>query len=281
MTVQVVTDSGADIPKDLAEELKIEVVPLTVSFGSETFQDGVDLSGDEFYYRLTQQEIMPTTSQPSVGSFVEIYKKIKDSSAEILSIHLSSKLSGTLDSAKQAAAVENLETGIRLIDSQAASMGLGFSVLAAAEAAKNGASLEDAAVIASSVLDRTHLFILFDTLKFLEKGGRIGKARALMGNILNLKPILTLEDGEIAKKLQARSFRKGIQSLQQLIEDCGPLEELAVLYTTDPQEASNLGESLSHLIVGDKKPMVVRISPAVGAHGGPGVVGVVGVAAKP
>jgi len=280
MTVRIVTDSGADIPKELAEELKIEVVPLTVSFGSETFQDGISLSGDDFYYRLTHEEIMPTTSQPSVGSFVEVYKKIKDSSDEILSIHLSSKLSGTLNSATQAAAEENLESGIRLLDSQAASMGLGFSVLAAAEAAKNGASLEDASAIATSVLKRTHLFILFDTLKFLEKGGRIGKARALMGTILNLKPILTLEDGEIAKKLQARSFRKGIQSLHQLIEDCGALETLAVLYTTDPEEARNLGDRLSNLIVGDKKPMVVRISPAVGAHGGPGVVGVVCVTAK-
>ncbi|MQF83159.1 DegV family protein, partial [SAR202 cluster bacterium AD-802-E10_MRT_200m] len=154
MTVQIVTDSGADVPKDLIEQLNIEVVPLTVSFGNETFQDGVDISGDEFYYRLTQEEIMPTTSQPSVGSFVEVYKKIKDSSNEILSIHISSKLSGTLNSAQQAVAEEGSESGIRLIDSQAASMGLGFSVLAAAEAAKNGASLEEAAEIAASVLDR-------------------------------------------------------------------------------------------------------------------------------
>ena len=155
MTVRIVTDSGADIPKQLANDLGIVVVPLTVTFGDESYKDGVELSSDDFYERLIHGEIMPTTSQPSVGDFVETYKKIQPPSNQILSIHVSSKLSGTLNSATQAGVQENLGESIQLIDSMNASMGLGFSVIAAAEAVKEGASLDEAASVAKSVLDRT------------------------------------------------------------------------------------------------------------------------------
>ena len=275
MTVQVVTDSGADIPEQLATDLGIVVVPLTVSFGDESYKDGVELSADQFYQRLLQGNMMPITSQPSVGSFVEAYKNLEGSSNQILSIHLSSKLSGTLNSATQAGGMENLGESIRFIDSMQASMGLGFSVIAAAEAAKGGASLAEAAFVARSVLDRTRLFILFDTLEYLQRGGRIGRASALLGSVLQIKPILTLEDGEIATKLKIRTFQKGMQRLQQLTEECGNLEKAAILYTTDPSAARNLADRLNNRFVGDSDPLIVRISPAVGAHGGPGVIGVV------
>jgi DegV family protein with EDD domain len=275
MTVQVVTDSGADIPEQLATDLGIVVVPLTVSFGDESYKDGVELSADQFYQRLLQGNMMPITSQPSVGSFVEAYKNLEGSSNQILSIHLSSKLSGTLNSAIQAGGMEDLGESIQFIDSMQASMGLGFSVIAAAEAAKGGASLAEAAFVARSVLDRTRLFILFDTLEYLQRGGRIGRASALLGSVLQIKPILTLEDGEIATKLRIRTFQKGMQRLQQLTEECGNLEKAAILYTTDPSAARNLADRLNNRFVGDSDPLIVRISPAVGAHGGPGVIGVV------
>jgi len=275
MTVQVVTDSGADIPEQLATDLGIVVVPLTVSFGDESYKDGVELSADQFYQRLLQGNMMPITSQPSVGSFVEAYKNLEGSSNQILSIHLSSKLSGTLNSAIQAGGMEDLGESIQFIDSMQASMGLGFSVIAAAEAAKGGASLAEAAFVARSVLDRTRLFILFDTLEYLQRGGRIGRASALLGSVLQIKPILTLEDGEIATKLKIRTFQKGMQRLQQLTEECGNLEKAAILYTTDPSAARNLADRLNNRFVGDSDPLIVRISPAVGAHGGPGVIGVV------
>ena len=279
MTVQVVTDSGSDIPKQLADELGIIVVPLTVSFGEESFLDGVELSSDQFYDRLLRSPIMPTTSQPSVGRFVEVYKQASESADQILSIHLSSKLSGTLNSATQAANQETFGGKVQLLDTWQASMGLGFSVIAAAEAVRDGASIDEAAAAAISVLERTHVFILFDTLKYLEKGGRIGKANALLGTVLQIKPILTLEDGEITTKLKTRTFRKGVQNLQQLTEDCGKLERAAILYTTDSSEASLLAGRLDNALVEGASPSIVRISPAVGTHGGPGLVGVVCVTA--
>ena len=167
MAVRIVTDSGSDIPGNLVDDLNISVVPLTVSFGSDSYRDGVDLSADEFYTKLVQEDYMPTTSQPSVGSFVEVYKELRESGDDILSIHVSSKLSGTLNSATQAAAQEDLGSSIELVDSRQASMGVGFSVIAAATAAKNGASLIEARAIAESVLTRTKVLILFETLKYL------------------------------------------------------------------------------------------------------------------
>jgi len=280
MAVKIVTDSGADVPLEVTEKLGIVVVPLTFSFGADSFKDGVDMSSEQFYDRLVVEEALPTTSQPSVGDFAEVYKTLKSSGDEILSIHISAKLSGTLNSATQAGALENLADSIQYIDSQQASMGLGFSVIAAAEAAQNGASLTEAASAARSVLDRTRTYILFDTLKYLEKGGRIGKANALLGSVFQIKPILTLQDGEIATKVKVRTLHKGIESLEQLTEECGDLESAAILYTTDQTRATDLAGRLRNSFASGAKPIINRISPAVGAHGGPGVIGVVCVAAN-
>ncbi len=279
MVVHVVTDSGADIPSEIASDLGIVVVPLTVTFGNESYRDLIDLSPDEFYDRLILGEIHPTTSQPSVGSFVEVYKPMRNSSNQILSIHLSSKLSGTLNSATQAAGQEKLGDAIQLIDSEQASMGLGFSVIAAAEAIINGATIDEAAAAAKSALNRTHVFILFDTLKYLERGGRIGRASALLGGFLQIKPILTLDNWEIATKLNVRTFRKGIENLIRLTQECGPLEKVAVLYSTDQSEATALSSHLESFLVADANPLITRISPAIGTHGGPGLIGVICLAA--
>ena len=281
VTIKIVTDSGADIPSELVKSLGIAVVPLGLSFGEQTYLDGVDLSSDEFYERLINDGIMPTTSQPSVGQFIDVYKELKKSSNQILSIHISAKLSGTVNSATQAAAEEKLGDSIKIIDSKQASIALGFSVIAAAEAVKKGASLEEAASIAESTSDRTNTYILFDTLEYLVKGGRIGRANALIGSVLKIKPILTLDDGEIATKLKIRTLKKGIQSLQDLAEECGDLESAAFVYTTDSTEASNLAGRIRNKFVTKFKPLVIRLSPAVGTHGGPGVIGVVCVKAKP
>ena len=281
MAIHIVTDSGADIPIELVKKLRITVVPLTLSFGEHTYLDGVDLSPDDFYTKLIHQGIMPTTSQPPVGHFIEVYKELKGSSHQILSIHLSAKLSATLNSATQAANEEQLGDAIKIIDSKQASIALGFSVIAAAEAVARGASIEEAASIAESTSNRTNTFILFDTLEYLVKGGRIGRANALIGSVLKIKPILTLDDGEIATKLKVRTFSKGIQNLQTLAEECGDLESAAVLYTTDATEASDLANRISNNFIAKSRPLVVRLSPAVGTHGGPGVIGVVCVKAKP
>lgn len=279
MTVRIVTDSGADIPSEVCSDLDIVVVPLTVSFGVDSYRDGVDLAGDEFYRRLVEEDAMPTTSQPSVGSFVEAYDSLQDSATDVLSIHVSSKLSGTLNSATQATSQANLGSKIQLLDSKQVSMGFGFSVVAAAEAAKRGGSLEEAVAAAQSVLDRTSVYVLFDTLKYLAKGGRMRNAQALVGTVLQIKPILTLDDGEIVTQQKIRTFRKGVQTMGQLAETCGALESAAVLYTTDPSEAVNFADGLKGNLPEGTSPWTVRLSPAIGTHGGPGVLGVVCVSA--
>jgi DegV family protein with EDD domain len=279
MVVRIVTDSGADIPEEVCDDLGIIVVPLTVSFGVDTYRDGVDLTSDEFYRRLIDDAAMPTTSQPSVGNFVEVYDGLKGSATEVLSIHVSSKLSGTVNAATQATSQADLGSGIHIFDSKQVSMGFGFSVIAAAEAAKQGASLAEATAAAQSVLDRTSVFVLFDTLKYLEKGGRMGKASALLGTVLQIKPILTLDDGVIAIQQKIRTFRKGIQGMIQLVDGCGSLESAAVLYTTDPSAAVNFADGLKGKLPGGSAPWTVRLSPAIGTHGGPGVLGVVCVSA--
>ena len=279
MVVRIVTDSGADIPEEVCDDLGIIVVPLTVSFGVDTYRDGVDLTSDEFYRRLIDDAAMPTTSQPSVGNFVEVYDGLKGSATEVLSIHVSSKLSGTVNAATQATSQADLGSGIHIFDSKQVSMGFGFSVIAAAEAAKQGASLAEATAAAQSVLDRTSVFVLFDTLKYLEKGGRMGKASALLGTVLQIKPILTLDDGVIAIQQKIRTFRKGIQGMIQLVDGCGSLESAAVLYTTDPSAAVNFADGLKGKLPGGSAPWTVRLSPAIGTHGGPGVLGGVCVSA--
>lgn len=280
MAVQIVTDSGADIPAGLVKSLGIEIVPLNVTFGSESYQDGLEISGDEFYHRLLTGDVHPTTSQPSVGSFIETYQAIHKTSKEILSIHVSSKLSGTVNSATQAASEENLGSSIEIIDSWQASIGLGFSVIAAAKAAQEGASLEKAAKEARSVLSRTHVYILFDTLKYLERGGRIGKASALLGSIMRIKPILTLSEGEIGTALKVRTYSKGIESLKQIVSGLGKLDAAAILHTTTEDKAKNLADELDNPFKKGAKPLTLRLSPAIGVHGGPGVLGIVCVTSE-
>lgn len=279
MAIKIVTDSGADIPDSVVKDLDITVVPLTVSFGDETYKDGIDLSSDEFYKKLINDNLMPSTSQPSVGTFCETYRDLKNNDDHILSIHISGKLSGTVNSAVQAVKEESMETMVTVFDSKSASIGLGFSVIAAAQAAKRGESLEQCEAEAQSVLDRTEVFILFETLEYLKRGGRIGNASALLGGILQLKPILTLDDGEIATKLKIRTFRKGLMSLKQLTEECGDLSDAAILYTTDATEANNIANSINNKFVENSAAQIIRISPAVGTHAGPGLVGVICVKA--
>ena len=279
MTVRIVTDSGSDIPAEVCSDLGIVVVPLTVSFGIDSYRDGVDLASEEFYRRLVEEDVMPTTSQPSVGSFVEAYESLQGSADDVLSIHVSSKLSGTLNSATQAASQVGQQASIQLFDSKQVSMGFGFSVMAAATVAKRGGTVDEAVAAAQSVLDRTSVYVLFDTLKYLAKGGRMRNAQALVGTVLQIKPILTLDDGEIITQQKIRTFRKGVQTMGQLVEQCGALESAAVLYTTEQSEAHNFADSLKANLPQGTNPWTIRLSPAIGTHGGPGVLGVVCVSA--
>ena len=274
MTVRVITDSTADLPPEMAAELGIEVVPLNVHFGTDTFRDGIDLSADEFYQRLVASARPPTTSQPSVGAFLEVYQKALEGGADgIVSVHISAKLSGTWNSSVQAR--EQLEdpSRVEVADTGQASMGLGWVAVAAARAAQAGASLEEVAREARSTAEQVRVLFLVDTLEYLQKGGRIGKAQAMFGSVLSIKPLLTIEEGEVHPLERVRTRGKAVARLVQLVQEAAPLQSLAVLHTTTEDEARALAERLGPCVPGGEV-VVGRLGTVVGTYAGPGLLGV-------
>jgi len=273
MTVKIVTDSLSDITSDIAEGLGITVVPLTVSFGQESFLDRITMTTDEFYYRLTHDATWPTTTQPPPGDFVNVYNKLAEETNEILVITLSSKLSGTYESALNARSLVEKECRIEVIDSLMVAMGLGLIVIAAAKAAQAGANLDEVADLVRRAMPRSHLIAYFDTLKYLAKGGRIGKAQGLLGAMLSIKPILTVKDGEMSEKTKLRSRMAGMDYLYDFVAGFSHIEELAVEHATTPDDADKLVERLSSLFP-KERIYTSTISPVVGTYAGPGAMAV-------
>ena len=273
MTVRVITDSTADLPPEMAAELGIEVVPLNVHFGTDTFRDGIDLSADEFYQRLVASPRPPTTSQPSVGAFLEVYQKALEEADSIVSVHISAKLSGTWNSAVQAREQLDDPSRVQVVDTGQASMGLGWVAVAAARAAQAGASLDDVAGVARSTAEQVQVLFLVDTLEYLQKGGRIGKAQAMFGSVLSIKPLLTIQEGEVHPLERVRTRAKGVARLVQLVQEAAPLQTMAVLYTTTEDEARALAERLRPCVPSGEV-VVGRLGTVVGTYAGPGLLGV-------
>lgn len=271
--VKIVTDSLSDITSDMAEGLGITVVPLTVLFGRESFLDRVTITTDEFYHRLTHGDIWPTTTQPPPSVFADVYNKLAEETNEILVITLSSKLSGTYESALNARGSVQKECRIEVIDSLTVAMGLGLVVITAAKAAQAGASLDEVVDLVNKALLRSHFIVYFDTLKYLAKGGRIGKAKGLLGAMLSIKQILTVKDGEMSPVTRARSLAAGMNYLYNSVAGIPHIEALAVEHTTSPDEADKLAERLSSIV---PKERIYRstVSPVLGTHGGPNAVAV-------
>ncbi len=274
MAVKIVTDSSADLPAQLVQELGITVIPLYVRFGEEVYRDRVDISDDEFYQRLSRDPVHPSTVQPSPKDFADVYQKVSREADGIISIHLSSKLSGTCNSALQGKEMAEVACPIEVIDSQTLSMGLGFIAIAAAKAAKAGGALPEIVEEVKKSLPKIRLLGLLDTLKYLAQGGRIGKAKALLGSILNVKPLLSLENGEVVPAGQARTRSKGIDRLFDLVKNDTGIQDLAVVYNTTPEEAQDLVERISPIF--DKKQIyLTTVGPLLGVHMGPGALIVV------
>ena len=273
MNIKIVVDSISDMPSGLIEKYGINVMPLIVRFGKDEYKDGVDLKADDFYERVAGGE-WPATSVPAVGEFAELYKDLSSDADGIISIHVSSKLSGTYNSAVQGAAT--LESGcpIKVVDSQQASMGIRMLALVAAKAVENGDNLETIHDKVNAAIPKVQCFALLDTLEYLQRGGRLGKGAALIGGLLNFKPILRLSDGEVHPFARPRSRRKGINKLVETAMEFGNLEEAAVMYSTDPQETSGIIESLSNLTPDETDPILVRMGPGLGTHAGPGALGI-------
>jgi len=269
MTVRIVTDSSCDLPTELVQELGITVVPLYVRFGEEVYREQVDISLDEFYKRLEQGPIHPVTIQPSPQDFVTAYQKVASEADGIVSIHISSKLSGTFNSALQGKKLLEKDFPIEVVDSQIITVGLALICIAAAKMAKAGESLASVVEEVKQMLPNIRLLALLDTLKYLQKGGRIGKAKALLGSILNVKPMITLKEGEVVPAGQTRSRSKGIERLFSFVESVSNIEDLVIAYNTTPDEAQALAERLGSILT-KEAVKVIRLGTTLGVHMGPG-----------
>ena len=278
MTVKIVTDSTADIPDDLVRELGIEVVPLKVRFGADEFRDGVDLPKDEFYRRLVDGPTLPTTSQPSVGEFMEVYERLAPGADGILSVHVSSALSGTLNSAiqaaEQASGSETTVCPIETVDSRQTSMTLGLMAMRLAREATAGMGIDQLSALANDLIGRAEFFVLLDTLEYLVKGGRVGRASALIGGLLKIKPLLILRDGQVHELAKERTRRRGIARLISTAADFGPVEDMVVLHSTTPDEAETLANELASMMPGGRQPIISRAGSVIGTHAGPGALGI-------
>ncbi len=270
--VSVVTDSTADIPAPLLASSGITVVPLNVHFGDQVFRDRVDLTDSDFFERLKRSPTLPTTSQPSVGTFEQAYRELLERGSEIVSIHLSAKLSGTFASA-QTAANGVAPQYITVLDSQAISMALGFIALIAADMAQHGHLRETIVAAVNTLVPCTRLVAMLDTLTYVQRGGRIGKAQALLGSILNVKPLLTLEHGEVEPLGRARSRRHAIDRMVEIMQRAGTLRRVAVLHGDAPEDAQLLRARLTSLYPA-LDVAVAQIGPVVATHAGPGVLGI-------
>jgi len=232
MTVKIVTDSTSDIPAELIKEYGITIVPAYVQFNGKTYRDGVDISQDEVYQKMVTDNIVVKTSQPPPGDFINVYKKLLTEADELISIQVTSMLSGIYNSAVQARDMIGGGNRIEVVDSMSASMGLGLMTLAAARMAKDGENLPGIMEEVKSSISRTHLWGIFDTLKYLFLGGRIGKAKALLGGMLHVKPMLTMSNGELQPTGLARSRSKGLDKLFENIRNCCSIQDLAIAQGT-------------------------------------------------
>lgn len=276
--VKVITDSTADIPSELLEELDIGVVPLKVHLKGETYLDGVTIRPTEFYRLLQESDELPTTSQPSPVDFVEAYREAaEDGYTEILSIHLSSALSGTYQSALLAKSMVEDELNVTVIDSKGASYAFGIFVVEVARAAKAGRSLDECVAMVNRMIENNYVLFLVDTLDYLLKGGRIGKASAVVGSLLNIKPILSLSsDGEVYPVEKVRGKSKAVERVFELLREnqpSGPIRA-ALMHSGADEEVKKWAERLTDTYAVHDLTTTF-IGPVIGTYTGPNTVAVV------
>ena len=272
MGVRVVTDSACDLPDDLIERNGIGVVPLTIRFGTEELIDRKELSTDEFWRRLADSDVLPETSAPSAGAFEGAFRgMVEDGATGIICINLSSKLSATMQSAQVAAQAVQADCPVVVIDSLMVSMGLGSLCLTAAQRAADGDSLESIVANVTDRRNRSKLYGALDTLEFLKKGGRVGNARALLGTMLAIKPVLEVRDGVVEEAGKVRTRSKALRLLVDRVKE-GPFENLSVLHGNAP-DVDELLDLLEPLAARDQI-VVGQIGPVIGTNAGPRVIGV-------
>lgn len=278
--VRIVTDSSWDMPQEEKERYGITVVPLVVIFGREEFLE-TRLTRDEFWVKAAT--VHPQTSQPSPGDFEAAFRQLVDAGHDVVCITITGKHSGTLNSAVTAAA--NFPPGrVTVVDSRAISWGHGFQVLAAAQMAEGGASPDEIVAHLMDMQERSHMFVLFDTMEYLERGGRAALLMPVVKRVaktFNIKPIINVVDGQLTLRSAARSYPKGMQRLVEEAKGLAPFERLAVLHVRNPRGAMTLRQQLASAL--DLDPGTIEmgeIGAALSCHGGPGLTAFVGVTAK-
>jgi fatty acid kinase fatty acid binding subunit len=271
MAVRIVTDSTADISLETAGQLGVSIVPVYVRFGEEVYRDLYDINQDEFYEKLASSPSHPSTSQPSPADFSEVYRKLAVDGDEIVSIHLTAKLSGTYNAALQGKEISGVNSPIEVVDTGAFSMGLGLAVMAASRVAAAGGSAVRVLEEIRRVIGGLHVFGILDTLKYLHRGGRIGTVKLMMGAMLNVKPLIKLKDGELVPMGLARTRAGGIERLMRFTRSFLGIEELALVYSYDAGEAYNLRDRLASFIEPERMH-IARLGPGLGVHGGPGTL---------
>jgi len=273
MTVKIVTDSTSDLKPHIASPLGITVVPLYINFGKESYRDGVNLTTEEFYRKLTTSKISPTTAVPGPAMFAEVYDKLAQETDEIVVISLSSKLSSAHEMESQGTGMMRKKCRIEIIDSKAGCMALGLIAIAAAKAANAGAQIDDVVKITRRNIHRSKIYFAFDTLEYLKRSGRVSAAQAFLGSMLKVNPIMTLEDGEGRPVARPRSRARAIEFLYKFAISFSNIEEMAIEDATTPDEADMLAERISSRFP-KERIYRTKVSPVVGTHVGPHVLAV-------
>lgn len=271
--VRIVTDSASDLEQDICDKLAVAVVPLTIRFGDEEFVDREELSVDEFYRRLAQSSALPETAAPAPGAFEKVYRRLADEGADgIVCVTLSSGVSATMDSARNAAGAVAPEIVVRVADSRGVSVAEGNKVIAAARAARDGKGVDEIVALVDDLASRTRTYGTLDTLDNLKKGGRIGNAQALLGTLLSIKPLIDISTGKVEEAGRARTRRKALDALAAKVLEHSTVEDLAVMHGQAPDLDDFLALLAPRYDRGDIR--VGTIGPVVGTHGGPRVMGV-------
>jgi DegV family protein with EDD domain len=254
----------------MAAELGIRVVPIYVRFGDKTYRDGLDITPGEFYSKLLSSKVHPATSQPSPQDFSVVYKDYSETRDGIISVHISSKISGTFNSAWLAKKDAGLKCPVEVIDSKMNSAGLGLVVIAAARKANSGGSFYEVVTEANRAIDEVRMFGMFETMLYLARGGRVNKATAAVSKFLHVMPLLTFKDGEIVRAGLVRTIKKGTDRVYEFIKNNMPVSETVVVHSGVPERANHLKELIEGI---SKAPVSIwELGSGLGVHGGPGVL---------
>lgn len=268
--IKVVTDSTSDLPADIIRELDIEVIPIYIIWEGKSYREGLDIKPDELYRKMEAASIMPTTSQPTQADFFRFYNRLNTETEGIVSIHISSRLSGTYNAALEAS--KSCDTvPIEVIDSRLNTMGLGLVVIAAARLAKAGANLKEVAEEARQTISRIKMLGIFDTLKYAIAGGRVNKTLGNITSILNIKPMLTFRHGEVGLAGAVRTYHKGIGRLADFIKKNSPYKELSIVHSNVPSSVNELLK-ICDITLPKDNVYVSQLGVSVGVHGGPGIL---------